>query len=152
MATGSTVSTTLPASAAGSASASPLPLNRKKYAPAPMASTATSAMISSFFLPPFAPSSSSGVSFLVLLLTSPPRRRSSGGFALLLCSSVHARGRSRVAPLGGGGLLRGGLDARQECVRLGRGGGQDDDVDPPVHGDVAGVGVRDQRPGAPVAG
>src|SRR4051794_126759 len=128
MATGSTVSTTLPASAAGSASASPLPLNRRKYAPAPMASTATSAMISSFFLPPFAPSSSSGVSFLVLLITSPPRRRSSGAFALL-CSSVHSRGRSRVAPLGlgGGGLVRGCLDARQQRVRLGGGRGQDDD-------------------------
>src|SRR4051794_27648638 len=168
-------STTLPASAAGSASASPLPLNRKKYAPAPMASTATSAMTSSFFLPPFGASSSAGASSFFFLLTSPPRWRSSNAFAVLLCPSARSRARSRVASLGSGGALvavggragaaaggrlgggrlrgsrlRGGLETGQQRVGLGGGRGQDDDVDPPVDGHVVGVGVRYQRPGAPV--
>src|SRR4051794_19378273 len=156
MPTGSMGSPALPASAAGFASASPLPLNRKKYAPAPMASTATSAMIMSFFLPPLGASSSAGASsFLVFLLTSPPRWRSSNAFAVLLCPSARSRARSRVASLGSGGApvavggragaaaggrlcggrlrgsrLRGGLETGQQRVGLGGGGGQDDDVDP----------------------
>src|SRR3712207_1543030 len=164
MATGSTASTTLPASGAGSAAASPLPLNRKKYAPAPIASTATSAMISSFFLPPLGASSSAGASFF--LLTSPPRRRSSNAFAVLLCPLARSRAHSRVAPLGGGGAVGGGgvalagraggvrlcgcLQAGQQGVGLRRGGGQHDDVHAAVDRHVVGIAVRHQWPRAPV--